>query len=939
MHPPNRSASGKWISALAHPALTIVLGFLLLRALTSTAYGYNTGDGPSADEVHQWITEKAVQFLLEKSDGVAKLYPLEDFLQDLKFGVWVADHSGIDCNWRILWGAYEWTKDCDSIHHYGGGRHNKIYTWGANVVADMGELSAEVYCRSLYELAVKFWPGGESPRLDELRYVDAGETNVLHDTTSLMNAYVGGWPLCELYFSNLHGDEARGKAECPKWPWWTSGAEGVDSAMRYLGWALHMIQDLTVYYHVVGLATRDHESWENDVSVLVKAGRFEHLPGQYRYCLDAEQCRLRMYCKDPGANPNDCELWDVMADMDILAEILSFEQFVTYIVDTGSLAIEGKYPESALETKELRLDFAIRASAAVVEKFFREVAPPREDQFEENDSAAGARTLAPGSYPARYAGLTVFPGDEDFYKFYVESDGSDVVVDVLWEAPGRPAMPWLNALLSVPGPYGGFNVLGTRTSYGTRMEVKGGGAGYYSLEIWSTVPLGYDLVLSVSRGALPADAYDRVARNDTPETASKVRRLLEAPVACEERLNIDRVGDEDHYEFSLPAGTWWVEVSIAYDPGAGGVRVWLNGEEARIGVVREDGSVLREISKCLSVGPAAVKVAGAQNYYDLCVKRFEDSGCLGAPRIRVSPGSCFFGGYAVGETSPYQTVTISNEGTADLRIAGMNLSDDANFRLNVGRGSCGSAALSLKPGESCTVAVQFTPQRAQAKIRESLTILSDDPMSPASQVFLYGSSVLLTMSGSSMLACDSEERFVVSGGTPPYTFSFLLCSRLTTPWGAPGPEVCSFSFSFPSNMLVESGENFVSLKVVGCVPEWLTHLFVRITDSRGIYTEREIVFLPGTSARFQRGDANVDGAIDISDAIATLGFLFLGNPSALACEKAADADDNGALEISDAVYLLGFEFLGGWPPPPPYPMCGFDATEDLLTCESFEGCP
>jgi hypothetical protein len=93
------------------------------------------------------------------------------------------------------------------------------------------------------------------------------------------------------------------------------------------------------------------------------------------------------------------------------------------------------------------------------------------------------------------------------------------------------------------------------------------------------------------------------------------------------------------------------------------------------------------------------------------------------------------------------------------------------------------------------------------------------------------------------------------------------------------------------------------------------------------------------AVQFLRGDANADTKTDISDAIATLGFLFLGSPEKLDCQKAADVDDSGKIDISDAVYLLGYQFLGGPAPPPPYPVCGVDETTDELTCESFAGCP
>jgi len=83
---------------------------------------------------------------------------------------------------------------------------------------------------------------------------------------------------------------------------------------------------------------------------------------------------------------------------------------------------------------------------------------------------------------------------------------------------------------------------------------------------------------------------------------------------------------------------------------------------------------------------------------------------------------------------------------------------------------------------------------------------------------------------------------------------------------------------------------------------------------------------------FTRGDANQDGAVDISDAVAVLEFLFLG-PSRLRCQDAMDCDDDGALAITDAIFLLNYLFLGGDPVPPPGPGPGPDGTPDDLTCQ------
>jgi hypothetical protein len=98
----------------------------------------------------------------------------------------------------------------------------------------------------------------------------------------------------------------------------------------------------------------------------------------------------------------------------------------------------------------------------------------------------------------------------------------------------------------------------------------------------------------------------------------------------------------------------------------------------------------------------------------------------------------------------------------------------------------------------------------------------------------------------------------------------------------------------------------------------------------------EIVYPGGI---FQRGDANADGAVDISDSIFVLGFLFLGGDSP-PCLDAADSDDSGSLDITDGAALNNFLFLGDRPPPPPGPFaCGVDPTADDLGCRAFPGCP
>jgi hypothetical protein len=90
-------------------------------------------------------------------------------------------------------------------------------------------------------------------------------------------------------------------------------------------------------------------------------------------------------------------------------------------------------------------------------------------------------------------------------------------------------------------------------------------------------------------------------------------------------------------------------------------------------------------------------------------------------------------------------------------------------------------------------------------------------------------------------------------------------------------------------------------------------------------------FVPDATP-FVRGDSNADLSIDISDASATLGYLFLGS-EAPRCLDAADATMTRAIELSEhPVRTLQHLFLGGTTLPPPFPFSGLDPTPDSLGC-------
>ncbi|MBI4606902.1 MAG: hypothetical protein HY721_33480 [Planctomycetes bacterium] len=97
-----------------------------------------------------------------------------------------------------------------------------------------------------------------------------------------------------------------------------------------------------------------------------------------------------------------------------------------------------------------------------------------------------------------------------------------------------------------------------------------------------------------------------------------------------------------------------------------------------------------------------------------------------------------------------------------------------------------------------------------------------------------------------------------------------------------------------------------------------------ITTSEAVALAAEVP--PAGGDPFRRADANAADKVGLSDAVYTLGWLFLGGPPP-ACPDAADANDDGQIGLSDTIFTLGWLFLGGPAPPAPGPeACGQDAT-------------
>ncbi len=84
---------------------------------------------------------------------------------------------------------------------------------------------------------------------------------------------------------------------------------------------------------------------------------------------------------------------------------------------------------------------------------------------------------------------------------------------------------------------------------------------------------------------------------------------------------------------------------------------------------------------------------------------------------------------------------------------------------------------------------------------------------------------------------------------------------------------------------------------------------------------------------FVRGDANQDVAVNVTDAVFLLAYLF--EPGGLLrCEDAADASDDGRIDLTDPIRILNVLFSNATMPGPGVVSPGPDPTCDQLGCEA-----
>ena len=151
-------------------------------------------------------------------------------------------------------------------------------------------------------------------------------------------------------------------------------------------------------------------------------------------------------------------------------------------------------------------------------------------------------------------------------------------------------------------------------------------------------------------------------------------------------------------------------------------------------------------------------------------------------------------------------------------------------------------------------------------------------------------------------------------------------------------ELLSAQADFQSGYGLVSGRENAHADVLGDRDSWDDPgSWVASVEPLGSPGVHALKLPPGAGGLQMSGDANQDGRMDISDAVALLGHLFVGVPAALPCDDgpARDGgnvsllDHNGDAEIdlADAVSLLIYMFQQGAEP------------AGGINCRPIQGCP
>jgi hypothetical protein len=197
--------------------------------------------------------------------------------------------------------------------------------------------------------------------------------------------------------------------------------------------------------------------------------------------------------------------------------------------------------------------------------------------------------------------------------------------------------------------------------------------------------------------------------------------------------------------FNLTAGTYWLVFYPVIDGSIDGTSAGRYGRNISLTTNGFDGQFI--CTDVVSQTQPIVWTSVQDPYWWALTTqdfafRLEGTAGTPAPDIAVAPATLAFDPTLVGVTATAKTVTITNNGGAQLNVTNMTITgaNASEFAKATG-GTCATTyPINLAAGGSCTQNVTFTPSSVGAKTA-TLAITSNDGDTPTANVSLTGTGI------------------------------------------------------------------------------------------------------------------------------------------------------------------------------------------------------
>lgn len=649
------------------PAILSCFGLTMINPVTCLSWGSkdtscigDTDWDNSRCSAHYFIIHKALGYLEEK--GLLSDWPLDEYARHIDYGAYWADYPydpvGLQCNWGDF---YHGT--CDSLHHYYSGWDVYLPAWGDFVAGDGGGLGAPDYAQNLYDLAIAFWPAGEPiPDIGELPRLDGGGSMRMPTSGAVFDYFVvGGHPFALDICAQLGCPEER---TCTEYIWpgfvWPKPienyrdwlcvdkdsprpvpSESVRSALIYLGWAIHLVEDLSTPVHAANETGGNHQRFEEIADDLIADGEMSHLP------VDPGTSKKYLFEEaDPTGYPGSWNWEDYPVSPDFFHNHWTIVDFANEAAWRALEARESIYAQcpsvesdkwwiacwlpAADPQIQIDLDTSIKLVAGIIYKFFSRIglSPDGFDREQSNDTPLTASPIGPGDHQ-----LTIHaPLDQDYYEITIPEDFSQVHITGYYD---RAQHNYWDLGFNVeyrdcedperPSVLAGFKRTGNYFVYEDEY-VPAGRKYLIHVSPVDIYPLAfsYGMRVHVGKGDLPPDEYES---NDSISDATDL-----SPVAWTSGVNIHSDSDVDYY--MIDAAGWSVEAQISFSLTRGELELYLDGVKATESTLSSDGATKRlRITGC-GQAPSYVKVQAKAprnpNFYDIGLGKIPlDEGCPG----------------------------------------------------------------------------------------------------------------------------------------------------------------------------------------------------------------------------------------------------------------------------------------------------------------------